>query len=508
MNESDISDDEINGPAGRKRRCIMSSTSESSDSDFDYDTELSDTENEDGEEVDEVDPNNSILSEEWLPQNTERPPFPFTAHPGKTFNTPPKKVPLFYLEKFLDEELIKLITEQTNLYAAQFFDNDPELKPRSRIRKWKDTNEAKIKIFLGLLILQGIIGKPVLELYFSRRRRIKTQFFYETMSERRFALLCKFLHFADNLSFVPNTSNRKTYKIDPIINNLSEKFKSFYVCEREICVDESLLLWKGNLSWKQYISTKRARFGMKLFILSESQSGYVQNIILYTGKDTNYSSNYPQEKQSTRIVLELTHDLLNKGYRIYLDNFYTLIHLAKLLCQNNTDIVGTMRINRVGIPSEIKTKKLQKNKHIVRFKDKLIVLKWKDKKDVLMLSSIHNDEKTMIEKRGRRQEKPNVVLDYNKNMGGVDLGDGVMVAYTAARNRLKKYKKIFLRLTDMCCLNAYIIYKKDKGHLDRLHFLIECVEKLVDNNIVKTHPKTSTSSFTPKPSRLVERHFP
>lgn len=258
MNESDISDDEINVPAGRKTRRIMISSSESSDSNFDYGTELSDTENEDGEGVDEVGPSNSIVSEEWLPQNAERPPFPFIAYPGKTFDTPPKKVPLFYLEKFLDEELIKLITEQTNLYAAQFFDNDPELKPRSRIRKWKDT------------------------------------------------------------------------------------------------------------------------------------------------------------------------------------------------------------------------------------------------KDVLMLSSIHNDEKTMIEKRRRTQEKLNVVLDYNKNMGGVDLGHGVMVAYTAARNRLKKfYKKIFLQLLDMCCFNAYIIYKKDKGHLDRLHFLIECVEKLVDNNIVKTHPKTSTSSSTP-----------
>lgn len=93
-----------------------------------------------------------------------------------------------------------------------------------------------------------------------------------------------------------------------------EKFKSFYVCEREICVDESLLLWKGNLSWKQYIPTKRARFGVKLFILSESQSGYIRNIILYTDKGTNFGSNYPQEKQSTRIVLELTHDSLNKEW--------------------------------------------------------------------------------------------------------------------------------------------------------------------------------------------------
>lgn len=95
------------------------------------------------------------------------------------------------------------------------------------------------------------------------------------MSESRFGLLCKFLHFADNVSFDSITSNRKTYKIVPIFNNLSEKFKSFYVSERKICVNESLLLWKGNLSWKQYIHTKRVRFGKKLFILSESQSGYI-----------------------------------------------------------------------------------------------------------------------------------------------------------------------------------------------------------------------------------------
>nr|KAF6366549.1 hypothetical protein mPipKuh1_009947 [Pipistrellus kuhlii] len=140
-----------------------------------------------------------------------------------------------------------------------------------------------------------------------------------------------------------------------------------------------------------------------------------------------------------------------------------------------------------------------------------MVLKWKDKKDVLMLSSIHNDEKTMIEKRGRRQEKPNVVLDYNKNMGGVDLGDGVMMAYTAAHNRVKKiYKKIFLLL--ICAASMHILYTKKIKILikDLVCFkkkrkrsfgsitLFDSVEKLIDNNIVKTHPKTSTSSSTSK----------
>lgn len=84
----------------------------------------------------------------------------------------------------------------------------------------------------------------------------------------------------------------------------------------------------------------------------------------------------------------------------------------------------------------------------------------------------------MIEKRGRRQERLNVVLDYNKNMGDVDLGDGIIVSYTAALSRLKKFSTILV----MCCLNAYIIYKNDIGRLDRLHFLIECAQKLVNKN--------------------------
>ena len=49
---------------------------------------------------------------------------------------------------------------------------------------------------------------------------------------------------------------------------------------------ESLLLWKGRLSWKYSILTKRARFGFKMYLVNESESGYIYKSLLYTGKDT------------------------------------------------------------------------------------------------------------------------------------------------------------------------------------------------------------------------------
>ena len=40
--------------------------------------------------------------------------------------------------------------------------------------------------------------------------------------------------------------------------------------------------------------------------------------------------------------------------------------------------------------------------------------------------------------------KPKAVADYNSNMGGVDLSDNLLVHFSTARNRLKKYnKKVF-----------------------------------------------------------------
>ena len=75
-------------------------------------------------------------------------------------------------------------------------------------------------------------------------------------------------------------------KFEPILSYLVERWQSLLTLEREITVDEALLFWKGRRSWKQYIKSKRARFSMKTFVLTEASSGYIWNFIIYTGDDT------------------------------------------------------------------------------------------------------------------------------------------------------------------------------------------------------------------------------
>ena len=56
---------------------------------------------------------------------------------------------------------------------------------------------------------------------------------------------------------------------------------------KKISINESLLGWKGNLFWVQYIPAKRKRFGTKFFELRESSIGYIWNFFVYAGSDTH-----------------------------------------------------------------------------------------------------------------------------------------------------------------------------------------------------------------------------
>ena len=88
------------------------------------------------------------------------------------------------------------------------------------------------------------------------------------MSDRRFEMISKFLHFVDNTSYAcsANVPERKLAKIQPLVDVLLPKFRNNYIPTKNISIDESLLGWKGRLSYVQYIPSKRKRFGIKLLI--------------------------------------------------------------------------------------------------------------------------------------------------------------------------------------------------------------------------------------------------
>ena len=186
-----------------------------------------------------------------------------------------------------------------------------------------------MKKFLGSLFLMGIIHKPAICMYWSKAPLFCTPIFSAIMSRNRFQLLLKFLLFNDNSNMpAPNDpSPYKLFKLRPLLDHLFEKFQEVYVPACNISIDESLLLWKGRLSFKQYTPLKRSRFGVKSFMLCED-SGYTFSFKIYTGKEN--VAPIAQDLSlslSERVVVDLVQPLLQKGYHLYTDNWYTSLLL-------------------------------------------------------------------------------------------------------------------------------------------------------------------------------------
>ncbi|VVC87030.1 unnamed protein product [Leptidea sinapis] len=72
------------------------------------------------------------------------------------------------------------------------------------------------------------------------------------------------------------------------------------------------------------------------------------------------------------------------------DSYYTSIPLAEFLLSRGTDLYGTVGRNRRGLPKDVVDAKLNPGEIASKQKDENItVLKWRDKRDVCMLSTCH-----------------------------------------------------------------------------------------------------------------------
>ena len=132
-----------------------------------------------------------------------------------------------------------------------------------------------------------------------------------------------------------------------------------------------------------------------------------------------------------RVVFSLMDDLLGKGRQLCCDNWYNSVGLAKKLLERKTDLIGTLRRNRRGIPTQVKKRRLKRGQlYYQQNKNGILTLKWKDKRDLLMISTCHDGEVS-------QSNKPVVVEDYNKLMGYVDQSDQ-MASYTPFVRRTTK----------------------------------------------------------------------
>lgn len=109
------------------------------------------------------------------------------------------------------------------------------------------------------------------------------------MSKNRNFLLNSFLHFVNNDEICPQRGEEgfdAMYKIRELMDLCEPRYLQVYAPGRDLAIDESIIKFKGRVSFRQYLPSKPTRWGIKQYALCESKSGYALKFITYLGKGT------------------------------------------------------------------------------------------------------------------------------------------------------------------------------------------------------------------------------
>lgn len=282
---------------------------------------------------------------------------------------------------------------------------------------------AELRAFFGLLILAGV--------YRSRDESTKSLWsegtgraiFPATMARKTFEKIAAMIRFDDKLYRPSQLKESKLAAIWPVWEKWAPRLQLMYNPGTDICVDEQLVPFRGRCRFRQYIPSKPARYGIKVWVACDAQTSYAWKMSVYTGKKDGAR---PEVNQGKRVVLELVEGL--EGHTVTCDNFFTSYGLGEELLRRRIAMVGTIRRNKPELPPkllEVRQRAILSS--IFAFSSTHTAVSYIPKrgKNVILLSTKHHEPAISDEVH----RKPIIIMDYNKNKGGVDNLDKVGFYY-------------------------------------------------------------------------------
>nr|CAI5818437.1 unnamed protein product [Callosobruchus analis] len=158
-------------------------------------------------------------------------------------------------------------------------------------------------------------------------------------------------------------------------------------------MDEQLLAFRGNCSFRQYIPSKPAKYGIKVFALVDTKNAYTSNLEVYCGKQP--PGPYCVENMAKDIVLRLAKPIEGTGRNVTEDNWFSSVPLVRTLLQEKKlTYVGTVHRNKAEIPKEFFPNKDRQICSAFGFLEDCSLVSYYQKKNykcVLVISSLHMD---------------------------------------------------------------------------------------------------------------------
>lgn len=174
-----------------------------------------------------------------------------------------------------------------------------------------------------------------------------------TMSKHRFKFLCSKLKFDDTSTRTEREKyDKKLFKMSELFEKFRKTLSTAYDPGENLVVDETLYGLRGKCSFRQYIPSKPAKYGLKFWNLVCNAHLYVLDTDIYIGKaraDSPTSSNVGET-----VVTNLVKRYFKSWRTVTADNFFTSVSLAKSFWKHGMKLIGTLRKNKAEIPIEFK----------------------------------------------------------------------------------------------------------------------------------------------------------
>lgn len=319
--------------------------------------------------------------------------------------------PLEYFIDFFPEELIDIIVQNTNLYANY-----------THAKAWTDVTKQEMKAYFGLIILMSINPLADINTYWSTDEFFRNPVICKVMPSKRFKKISQNLHISNITTEAPRNSPDydKLGKIKPAIDILNKTFKDNVQVSAFNSIDESMIRFKGRSHMKQYMPKKPIKRGYKCWARADSKTGYLYEFQFYSGKVDSGT----EENLGARVILDLCESLPSNTL-VAFDNFFTSLPLLEILFEKHIYSVGTVRINRKGLPDVLTGKNLNSGERketvlkpgefIYQCDGPITVIKWKDTKDVFVATTAFNPRAVEMIERKQKDGTKKKMFCYQSN---------------------------------------------------------------------------------------------
>lgn len=419
------------------------------------------------------------------------------------------KTPLDCFRLFITQDMMNDIVSFTNIYIRANKDKF------SRERDCKETDITEIDALTGLLVLAGLKKMNhvnIQEMW--TNDGTSPDIFRATMSQTRFYFLLRNLRFDDKNTRTERARIDNMAATREIFESFVTNCKTHYQVGENVTIDEMLESFRGRCKFRVYMSSKPAKYGIKINAAVDSKTFYTSNLEVYAGRQPE--GPYAVDNSPTALVMRLANTFLDTGRNITMDNYFTSVPLTNLLLNNHrTTVVGTMRKNKREIPPNfLDTKDRAKPSSLFGFNEKKVLVSYvpnkKKKKIVLLMSTLH-DTPTIDESTGA-DEKPEIITYYNGTKGGVDVVDQMKEEYSVGRMTRRWPMRLFYTMINIAGINSQIIYKANTDQLLlRRTYLKEIALGLtrpymIQRSAIMTLPtslKTQIARFVPPENQIM-----